>query len=70
MTLRDYLSKKNMTARQFAGLIGWSDSKISRVLNGITDPDLSDLRAVAMASKGAVQPNDWLHKELPAKAAA
>jgi aspartate carbamoyltransferase catalytic subunit len=66
MKLRKWLKTNDYTARQFGPMVGWSESKVSRILNGQTPPDLDDLKAVAAATDGLVQPNDWLQDDPPA----
>lgn len=64
MKLREYLDKHSLTARQFGTKVGWNDSKISRILNGVTSPSLDDMEAVAEVTDSEVDLNDW-HRARP-----
>lgn len=54
MTLRQWLDKKKMTAREFCRRAGLTEATVSRVKNGHT-PKLIAARAIERATKGAVR---------------
>lgn len=59
MKLADYLDAHGLTASAFAGKIGRSIATVSRIARGLHSPDWPTMRAIAEATSGAVQPNDF-----------
>ena len=47
MTLRGVIFSKYKTIGDFAAAIGWTRNKASRIVNGITDPDIDDIERLA-----------------------
>ena len=58
MTLADYLTKHDMNDAAFAALINVNQSTVNRIRRGQT-PSAAVIEAIAIATKGAVQPNDF-----------
>jgi transcriptional regulator with XRE-family HTH domain len=74
MTLNEYLCARHLSDGQFAKRIGCARTTVSRWRRGVTRPEWGDLQAIAKATKGAVNPNDFLYEadeasELAAEAA-
>jgi transcriptional regulator with XRE-family HTH domain len=60
MTLKDYLRTGAKSAVELAKLTGLSGASISRLAAGSQSPTLATMEALALATEGAVMPNDWL----------
>lgn len=65
MQLREYLDAMDLKVTAFAQQIGVSDPTVYRWLNGTRVPDPEMMRKVHLATRGMVQPNDWV-LEVPA----
>lgn len=59
MKLSEYMKTEGVTATAFAAKIGRSVATISRLARGLRAPDWPTMRAIAEATGGAVQPNDF-----------
>lgn len=60
MTLREYLTKNGIKQTHIARQLGVSDARISQLINGIDNPNLAMMQAIAEITGGEVMPNDWL----------
>lgn len=49
ITMRGAVLSKFKSVSSFADTLGWKRNKASRVLNGVQEPTLSDIEAMAMA---------------------
>jgi 3,4-dihydroxy 2-butanone 4-phosphate synthase/GTP cyclohydrolase II len=59
MKLRDWLKSKKMRQIELAQQIGMDQSAISLLCNGRAWPTEETARRIAVATKGAVMPNDF-----------
>lgn len=59
MTLRDYLSKRQMTGREFAAVIGVHDVSVYRYLCGERIPRPKVMARIVAATDGEVGPADF-----------
>ncbi len=60
MTLDEYLAKTGTTEAAFGEKAKLSQPAINKLRRGISQPSLRTMRAIEVASDGAVKPNDWL----------
>ena len=60
MTLREYLSDKSITVRDFAERLGVSPVTVSRWLNGQRRPEWSLLAKIEAETGGAVTAKDFV----------
>lgn len=60
MTLHDYLKQNNLTAQQFAPLIGVKWAAIYRYISGVRIPTKPIMKKIFEVTGGAVTPNDIL----------
>ncbi len=67
MTLERYLAEHKLTQQEFAKRIGYTQSRVSRILSGEMGMPDRLLKQIYEATDGAVTPNDFL---LPAPASA
>jgi transcriptional regulator with XRE-family HTH domain len=65
MKLADYLKANKITLETFAKQIGRDTSTISRLARGLNRPDWDTMQAIAEATNGEVQPNDFLEAASP-----
>ena len=71
MKLKDYLREKDITAREFAELIGVDYSTVTRYCAGVRRPEWPILERITVATGGAVTPTDFLSRpRRPAPAGA
>ena len=71
MKLKDYLREKDITPREFAGLIGVDYSTVTRYCAGVRRPEWAILERITIATGGAVTPTDFLSRpRRPAPAGA
>ena len=47
ITLRGVVMSKYKTIGEFAKAIGWKRNKASRIINGVQDPDITDMEQLA-----------------------
>lgn len=64
MTLTDYMKKHDLNDAQFAALINVNQSTINRARRGLYTPSAAVIEAIALVTKGAVQPNDFFQVSL------
>lgn len=62
MKLKDYLREKDITAREFAELIGVDYSSVTRYCAGARRPEWPILERITIATGGAVTPTDFLSR--------
>ena len=60
MTLNEYLTLHNESAKDFAVRAGLSPAAVSRFRNGETWPDKRTAEAILLATDQKVTPNDFL----------
>ena len=60
MTLREYLTATGKRASEFAADLGVADNTVRRWMAKTRTPTPDQMRAVYEATKGLVQPNDWV----------
>ena len=65
MTLDAYLTDRDLTDLQFAGLVQADRSTISRLRRGKLTPSFDLLQRIAVATDGQVTPNDFLPAVVP-----
>jgi transcriptional regulator with XRE-family HTH domain len=71
MKLKEYLREKDITAREFADLIGVDYSSVTRYCAGSRRPEWPILERITVATGGAVTPTDFLSRpRRPAPSAA
>ena len=73
MKLKEYLREKDITAREFAELIGVDYSSVTRYCAGERRPQWPILERITVATGGAVTPTDFLsrpRRPAPADASA
>ena len=59
MKLTDYLKREDITVTEFGLKIGRSAATVSRIARGVNQPDWDTMGAIAAATKGEVEPNDF-----------
>ena len=60
MQLQQYLEETQTKVSAFAALIGVRPNTVHRWLRRGRTPDVSQMRSVYRATRGAVQPNDFV----------
>jgi transcriptional regulator with XRE-family HTH domain len=61
MNLRPYLDERKISVPEFARAIDVSTAALHRYLAGERIPRQEIMERIALATKGAVQPNDFFH---------
>lgn len=59
MTLNEYMTKTGESSSSLASKTGLSQSQISRLRNGRSNPSLAAILAITKATKGKVKATDW-----------
>lgn len=59
MTLNDFMTSTGESSSSLANKTGLSQSQISRLRNGRSNPSLSAIIAISKATKGKVKATDW-----------
>jgi transcriptional regulator with XRE-family HTH domain len=67
MRLETYLAENGLKPAEFAARMGKPASTVSRVLRGEREPSMALLRAIKLATNGAVTPNDFLQPVAPSQ---
>jgi transcriptional regulator with XRE-family HTH domain len=70
MTLDEYLTSTNTSRSDFAKEIGVSEVSICRYLSGDRIPDRDRMAKIALATGGAVTPNDFFAPRMEQREAA
>ena len=65
MKLETYLAERKIRKRAFAEEIGVTPSLITDYVKGRREPSLATMRKIAVATGGAVKPNDFLYPDQP-----
>lgn len=65
MKLAEYLSQEKLTDEAFGGLVGMSQSQISRIKRGVSRPSWEALAAIERVTDGSVRAADFI-PEAPA----
>lgn len=60
MNLHRYLEETKETDAAFGARAGLSQSQISRLRRGVSQPSFEAIRKIATASEGAVRAEDWM----------
>jgi DNA-binding transcriptional regulator YdaS (Cro superfamily) len=60
MKLKDWLTSRDMTASDFAELVGISQGAISKIVRGVVWPEADTISAIERATDGEVQAADIL----------
>ena len=58
--LDSYLTRKGITAAEFAATVACSEATISRLRNGKQAPSWDLIQRIAATTRGEISPNDFL----------
>lgn len=62
MTLKDYLSKRDISQAAFAALIGKTQATVNRYVQGERFPDKKTILRIEEVTDGSVRPADWFRQ--------